>query len=153
MKSIAALALTLSAVTDAASLRARVKTLSGSQLAQVHTLAAKYDCRSAKGDLVETINSIIVKNNEEAVALEAECKGFKSANEKAWADATSTYDAQSISIPQEENDIEHNKVFGPTGANNVFAQAATDWCVAEFTSADAAFSCTTYGTKVLPSKQ
>ena len=153
MKSIAALALTLSAVTDATSLRARVKTLSRSELATVHQLAAKYDCRSAKGDLVETINSIVVKNNEEAIALEAECKGFNDANKQAWADATSSYDAQSISIPKEEDELEKNKVFGPEGANKVFESAAADWCIAEFTSADSAFSCTTYGTKVLPSKQ
>ena len=152
MKSFAALALTLSAVTDATSLRARVKTLSGSQLAQVHALAAKYDCRSAKGDLVETINSIIVKNNEEAVALKAECERFNDANKQAWADATALYDAQSIAIPIEENELEHKKVFGADGANKVFESAASDWCVAEFMSTNTEYSCATYGTKVLPSK-
>jgi len=94
MKSVASVMLTLAATTDAASLRSKATTraLSSTQLAAVQKIATQYDCHDASGDLVTTLQNIVVKNDAEGTRLKNQCDGFRTTYEEQWTAAKQAYD-------------------------------------------------------------
>ena len=91
--------------------------LSDDQVASIDKIASKYDCHAAQGDLVQTLQNIVTKNDLEGTRLSSECTGFLTANELKWETAKAKFindneaaetkysDAKLAAKEKDENDV------------------------------------------------
>ena len=117
--------------------------------ASVETLAARYNCRDASGDLVKTVNNIIDANKADKEASIKKYADDKAAHVKSRDAAKIAHDMALTTALGKELTTKKGK---KSAAMDAVAQAKSDFCVADFSMDVVDCGTDQYGSTIAPSK-